>query len=99
MTPAPLTDADLAELERLAEKATARPWVVNGTRRIESEHEHGVVNDGWIIGETNGPDDRRNSTFIAAACNLAPALVAEVRRLRERLAACNCGCGEVCNGH
>lgn len=99
MTPTPLTDADLAELERLVEAATPGPW------------ERGEGYGASVIFPPSESEDNPDeplaidlrcddADFIVAACNLAPALAAEVRRLRERLASCTCGCGEEgCGGH
>lgn len=48
---------------------TPEPWIVNGWIRIESEHEHGFVNDGWIIGDLDGPDAKENARRIVACVN------------------------------
>jgi hypothetical protein len=60
-------------------KRTPGPWIANiensgsGYPRIESEHEHGVVNDGWIICDCEGPDGKANARLIAAAPELLEA--------------------------
>ena len=74
-----LTDAELARLEELAGKACLP---------FETVMEFGV---GCQSG--NGPiplkvcmtGDKNDARYIAAACNAAPALVVEVRRLRAEL--------------
>lgn len=86
-----LTDADLARLEELAGKATPGPW--NGSGSASCGY-------GWVeipgnnttgserqasLGQYRGAD--ADARYIAAACNAAPALVAEVRRLRDRVEA------------
>lgn len=55
---------------------TKTPWIANDqhsgldTRwRVESEYEHSVVNDGWVICNCYGPDAESNAKFIARACN------------------------------
>jgi hypothetical protein len=53
--------------------------------RIESEYEHGIVNDGWIIATTNGPDAKANAKFIVEACNSHEALTAENVSLKAAL--------------
>ena len=56
-------------------KFTPGPWV-NVTRYIESEKEHGIVNDGWRIAECMGSDGDANAHLIAAAPILYKALEA-----------------------
>lgn len=54
---------------------TLGPWVVNDTNgAVESEKEHGLVNDGWIICEGYGPDADANTKLISAAPELLGAL-------------------------
>ncbi len=71
-----LTDAELARLEELAEKATPRPW---------AEMNRGLYP---MVYGPNGErvcrsvDSKNDTIYIAAACNAVPSLVAEVRRLR-----------------
>jgi hypothetical protein len=47
---------------------TPEPWATNGTR-IESENNHGWVNDGWIIAGLEGPDAEANARRIVACVN------------------------------
>jgi len=67
---------------------TKTPWIANDqhsgldTRwRVESEHEHGVVNYGWIICNCYGPDAESNAKFIVRACNHHAELVAALKRI------------------
>lgn len=64
---------------------TSGPWVVNdvleggggfGEWRVESEHEHGEVNEGWCIASMWGSDGQANAYLVAAA----PELLAELRK-------------------
>jgi hypothetical protein len=60
---------------------TNGPWAVNEDGwKVESEKEHGWVNDGWIICKLEGPDKEANARLIAAA----PDLLAVARRILER---------------
>lgn len=80
-----LTEAELTEIEELADRATDLPWrehggwgscVKGGPRRPDGQGE-------YTIAECAGsPSPRADMAYIAAACNLAPRLVAEVRRLQ-----------------
>ena len=65
-------------------KHTPGPWTTNFYYglRIESEKEHGIVNDGWIIATCEGPDKEENSKLIAAA----PELLESLELLIEDLA-------------
>ena len=54
-------------------KFTPGPWV-NNQGRIESELEHGWVNDGWCLAECHGPQAEINAHLIAAAPDLYSAL-------------------------
>lgn len=56
---------------------TAGPWAVNEDGfKVESENEHGWVNDGWVVCVTEGPDKKSNARLIAAAPDLLGALKA-----------------------
>lgn len=81
-----LNETELARLEALAAGATTLPWKGDG---------HKECGYGWVkipgfnttgtersarLGQYLGADDDAN--YIAAACNNAPALIAEIRRLR-----------------
>lgn len=96
-----LTDADLARLEELAGKATPGPWkettdpshfytistVLGGVEAQRSGVWQQMIIQvgGWA----DVPEQEANTRYIAAACNAALALVAEVRRLRaERAQLC-----------
>lgn len=56
-------------------KHTPGPWAVNEDGwKVESEKEHGWVNDGWGICVTHGSDREANARLIAAAPELLQAL-------------------------
>ena len=84
----PLSDAELSELERLASQASPMPWVASVEGR-----DHTSGDDVILIGEPREEDmyvtrDTRPSSaadldFIAAARNLVPRLIAEIKRARE----------------
>lgn len=91
--PTNIDETELARLEDLAKEATSRPWRGDG---------HKECGYGWVkipgfnttgtersamLGQYLGADD--DARYIAAACNAVPALVAEVRRLREKVEAWN----------
>lgn len=59
-------------------KHTPGPWIENYQYglRIESEKEHGIVNDGWIIAQLEGSDKEANAKLIAAAPEMLEALIA-----------------------
>ena len=71
-----MTEQQLADLDALAAAATPGPW--------EAAHQYAEC---WSLHgpEANGPDmmPKGDAAFIAAARTAVPALVAEVRRLRE----------------
>lgn len=78
----PTTPEQRAELLALAEKATPRPWAP-------------ILSDGLIYSTVPGSDDIQSNdgnmstddvSYIAAACNIAPALAREVEGLRRDLA-------------
>ena len=74
-------EADLAEWERLAAAATPGPWRQDPGGRAGARFDD-VLADGSNIAEWIEPAD---AAFIAASRTALPALVAEVRRLREAL--------------
>lgn len=52
-------------------KGTPGPWAVNEDGwKVESDKEHGWVNDGWIICKLEGPDAKTNARLIASAPDL-----------------------------
>lgn len=54
---------------------TKGPWAVNEDGwKVESEKEHGWVNDGWVICNLHGTDKEANASLIAAAPDLFEAL-------------------------
>lgn len=79
--------SDIEELERLAKAATPGPWATNFTYyRVESEKEHGWINDGWAIAEFHGTDKEANHLFVAAANPAAVLeLIAKIKELQSKL--------------
>lgn len=75
-----MTDEELARLEALAQAATPGPW----ERRFHDQNEV-ETRDGIRVATFNEArrDTWHNARFIAAARDAVPALVAEVRRLRD----------------
>lgn len=61
---------------------TQTPWATNGNR-VENRDEHGIVNDGWIIGDCDGPDADANAEFIVRACNAHADLVEALEMVRD----------------
>lgn len=57
-----------------AERPTAGMLAAN-ERRVESNDSHGVVNEGWIVAECDGPDARANAVEIAARWNVVEEIV------------------------
>lgn len=96
-----MTEDKLAEIEARASSATPGPWL------MEHDVWHPVIRqsqfDGFgpiVCREANGDSGLRwhpNADFISHAREDVPALVAEVRRLREALAAEREACAEVCD--
>ena len=80
-----IDETELARLEELAGKASKMPFFPD---------DFDVQDDfDQIVCRCNGVNDlaedvqEANAHYIAAACNAVPALVAEVRRLREKVEA------------
>ena len=75
---------NLDELERLYNAATPGPWRVLGTQGVAI-----WVADEILVGgnRLNHRDSRANTEFIVALVNAFPALLAELRALRELEAA------------
>jgi hypothetical protein len=66
---------------------TPTPWIANDahsggnqTWRLESLHEHGVVNDGWVIAEFFGPDAEANAKLCATVRIAKPQPVERTER-------------------
>ena len=80
MTP-PITEEQLAELERVEREATPGPWrhkvyTWNVAEVVRLDHDGDEINiTTWL-----GRDD---AAFIAASREALPALIQEVRRLRD----------------
>lgn len=94
-----MTDDDLTKLEALAQAATPGPWWAKHTKSVwlpsgRSEHEMRAAETGETVAaiadniNDHGPEsDRRDAdcSFIAAAREAVPALVAEVRWRRAEI--------------
>lgn len=71
---------------------TKGPWAVNEDGwMVESDKEHGWVNDGWIVCKTEGPDRKDNAHLIAAAPELLEALEGMTERYTELANSGDCG--------
>ena len=79
-----LDEAELARLEKLALRATAVPY-----HYFENSLRDGHGNQIAEITQDHDDfaHDIHDTAYIAASCNAVPALVAEVRRLREKIEA------------
>lgn len=92
MTSPPLDDKRLAEIAERAEKATAGPWEFD-LDNVGATYEIGfgitTARSGWTLihipCRAQDSDSAANGEFVAHARTDIPALVAEVRRLREAL--------------
>ena len=88
MTDAPLTDAELAELESLAEAASPAPWIaeygpaIGGPDFIMITDSDDAQPDMYVKHDDR-PAPVSDLKFIAAARNQVPRLIAEVRRCRS----------------
>ena len=91
-----VTDAELAHLKELEQKATPGPWEYDGVDILGTDGERHIVKipEGLITipsGDCklwSGPliaEAVTNAKFIAAAREAVPKLIAEVERLRDEL--------------
>jgi hypothetical protein len=94
----PMTDDELDAGERRAQAATPGPWVSYVEGRDHDSGDSFILTAGpdLYISYDEWPEDQRQANeqrrandmdFIAAARQDVPRLIAEVRRLRARLAA------------
>lgn len=85
-----LTDAAAAELAGLAERATKGPWSVL-VEETHKDHWRMRIPEIGAAFPVHKVDDREignainDVAYIAAACNLSPALLAERQRLRAEV--------------
>lgn len=82
-----MTEIDLEAIEARANAATEGPWIIKKSVMAEAEI---VGNDGEAVVQADGETgvasfELKDGEFIAHARTDIPALIAEVRRLRERL--------------
>ncbi|WP_108990410.1 hypothetical protein [Streptomyces coelicoflavus] len=85
-----LTSQQLADITARAEAATPGPWCTDAWEIYQgTEYQPGLSQ--WIgetcRGTTSPEQDRADAAFVAAARTDVPALLAEVRRLQDDLAA------------
>lgn len=84
----PLTEERLFEIKARAKAATPGPWyhvlaaIVGTTPRPDDDNTTCICNTEW----GNATNVQSNASFIAAAREDVPALLAEVERLREEVA-------------
>lgn len=83
----PRQGLDLEELERLAQAATPGPWF-HTTCDMVGTTESFFDEDFLCVCRTDVPEENKHSTdnasYVVAACNAVPELIAENRELRER---------------
>lgn len=79
-----LDETELARLEALAAKASKTPFFPDGFD-VQDDFDQTVCRCNWVNDLAEDVQEA-NAHYIAAACNAVPALVAEVRRLREERA-------------
>lgn len=77
-----MTDDELNRLQALADEATAGPWTAAATVDEYGQRLHTV---DVLPLTTFGEIELNDAAFIAASRDAVPALIAEVRRLRELL--------------
>jgi hypothetical protein len=86
----PLTEAEIAELERLEREAYAAPWWFVALGKDKDEpwrtgcimQEHAAITDQMEPGEIRGGD----AELVVALRNAAPRLLRELREARARIA-------------
>lgn len=82
-----MTEAELKEIEERAAKATPAPWRACVWDPMERPHVHkDDPNDRGCTPRRDLPASKDDARFMAAARSDVPALLAEVRRLREGIA-------------
>jgi len=81
--PDPLSDEELARLERLSEAATPGPWTSSLEGRDHWGGSHFLLTPNGDIELSLGASDA-DYDFIAAARTLMPRLLQELRALRAR---------------
>ena len=80
-----IDETELARLEALAGKASKMPFFPDGFDvQDDDDNEVACCNRSDDIDEDT---QEANAHYIAAACNDVPALIAEIRRLREKVEA------------
>ena len=89
----PVDDAMLARLTRISEGGDPPPWLSSVEGRDHTSGDSFIVigaesdrREDLYLSRDSGPADASTVDLIAEARNALPALVAEIRRLREELA-------------
>jgi hypothetical protein len=80
-----MTEDELTQLDALAQAATPGPWITDETdvmRAYYPDHLEGYADIPVCECFAHCEND---AAYIAAACNAAPGLIADVRKLREAL--------------
>lgn len=83
-----MTDEEINDIEALANAATPGPWKLWGMHVMADPHGTSNVDDALLVAKTSDPVRGLrtwNAEFIACARLIVPALVTEVRRLRDLL--------------
>ena len=81
-----LDETELARLEALAGKASKGPFVSDKNNQV-FRGDGNPFAFAYAVGFPTCDIQPDNCAYIAAACNAVPALVAEVRRLRDKVEA------------
>ena len=85
----PLSEDELAHLERLALEASPAPWIASVEGRDHTSGDDVILvgdpreEDMYVMRDTT-PASTADLDFIAAARNLIPRLIAEVRQHRRQ---------------
>ena len=96
-----ITEADLADVERLDREATPGPWCISTEPHAERPRTNEVcdlVNNTWVITNADLSPFEADAAFIASARTLLPRLAAEVRANRARPTPILCVTGLVLAG-
>jgi hypothetical protein len=85
----PLSDAELSELESLVSGASPAPWVASVEGRDHTSGDNVILigdphEDDMYVHRDAGSASTADLDFIAAARNLVPRLIAEVKGARAK---------------
>ena len=84
----PVTETELAELERLVSRASPGPWIASVEGRDHTSGDSMIMigdprEEDMYVNRDTGPASAADLDFIVAARNLVSRLIEEVRRARE----------------